>query len=444
MYQTGPGQRLATALLLTSLFGAGSAAEEPAPSAVHSGEAALSGAATSEEIASLIRDLGDASYDRRTRATRRLTAIGRAAGDALKSAAEGAEFETARRARSILHELDNQWMLGLDVTVSVSRSSIAWDESIDLLITFHNPTRYPSRVPFDLTGGTVDANRLSHAEQVGRMLDAVDFLTVRRQGTTIDPRVDDIAADEDVQAAVERRVTGGPSAELAPGGRVSITVPAFNRGWARYPLLDSGEYEIIFEHQPAWGDEVLTQQRVGLVRSPSARLHVTAGAPDVVSRAGVEAFVELTRSEDVLVARLTNTSDLPTTVNLNFGSSAPFAQARWIVFRGETYGEIAVRGAGQVSLKDFDASLLKTVAPGESVELARVDVASLQAPAADGVAGACLVHLHYQNLLDRRWQSRQRGQVDVERTWPEALRGELPQRILTGTQSSDRVELVLP
>jgi hypothetical protein len=420
------------------------AAEDAAQSRGPATEPALNGNATPEEISSLIRDLGDASYDRRTRATRRLTAIGQAASEALKSAAEAAEFETARRAKAILRELDAQWLLGVEVTLSFSRSSIVWDEPVDLILTFHNPTRHASRLPFQLPAAGDSPQPENHAEQVGHMLDAADFLTVRGQGGAIDPRVDDIASDEAVHAMVESRLKDGPSGELAPGERVSITIPSFNRGWARYPLLDTGDFEVVFEHQPEWTDTTLTTQRVGLVRSPAARVTVTRGAPEAVSRAGVEALVALEREEGVLIARLTNTSDLPSTVNLNIGSSAPFAQARWIVFRGEAYGEVAVRGASPTSLKDFDAGRLATIAPGESVELARVDIASLRPPDGEGGAGACRVHLHYQNLLDRRWQQRQASQADIERSWPPSLRTPLPSRVLTGSHSSDRVEILLP
>ena len=80
------------------------------------------------------------------------------------------------------------------------------------------------------------------------MIDLADHLVVTGPGgAEIQVRVDDVLADPKVMAAIEWRVEGGDLTPIPPGGTLVYRLPEFNRGWARYPLLEKGKYTIRFE-----------------------------------------------------------------------------------------------------------------------------------------------------------------------------------------------------
>lgn len=413
------------------------------------GDAPSGSPPSKDDVPALVRDLGDPSFDRRTAATRRLTAIGMDAADALRAAAAGDEFETARRARMILADLERQWFAGVEVSLAFSEPQVDWDRPVNLIITLNNRGRHEARIPFDATSPLPPAAAEDDAGQVGAFLDVADFLhVVGPDGAEIEARVDDIAADPAVFEAVDRRLNGGAGSTLAPGQRAAFTVPAINRGWARFPMLNKGDYEVHFEYSPEWHDEELTAKHVGAVRSNPAKLNVAKAAPLAVGRSGPETAIRIEQIGKGLIARLTNTADLTTYVNLNFGPAAPFAQGRWIVLRGEEYRESAVGRITGSPWKEFDPAKLTAVAPGETIELARIELTALRDEVAAGgldpAAGPCLVHFHYSNLCDRKWQQTQGAGPASQKDAPEALRKPLPRRILTATHSSERIELALP
>ena len=162
-----------------------------------------------EEIASLVRDLSDPSYQTRTAATRRLCTIGMRASELLRKAATSEDVEAALRAKVLLITFDRLLFAGVDVTLTFSRTKVAWDEPTDLLITMANGSGYPARIPFQID----DAEGLGANEdvqQVGTMLDVADWLHVRSpNGHTIQLRVDDVTADSRVADAVDERASGG-------------------------------------------------------------------------------------------------------------------------------------------------------------------------------------------------------------------------------------------
>ena len=178
----------------------------------------------------------------------------------------------------------------------------------------------------DLVGAGVAGRRRFAHEGV----EAVDELPQPADASVIELTVDDIAADATVVAAVQQRLNGGPSGVLDPGERVTLPIRAFNRGWARYPLLDSGTYTVVMDYVPQWEDAVLAAQRVGRVVSNQATITVTEGAPASVSRGGPEASLAVDREGQSLVAVLTNRTDQPMLINKNFGRSPPFADGRWV------------------------------------------------------------------------------------------------------------------
>ncbi|UCE60430.1 MAG: hypothetical protein JSU63_01520 [Phycisphaerales bacterium] len=401
--------------------------------------------ATDDEIAALIRDLGDPSYTRRTAATRRLCAIGMRASEMLRvAAADKEDTEAALRAEHLLAVLEQLWFSGVEVELAFSKAEVAWDEAVDLRLTFINRSKYAGRIPFEsFTAGLPP--KIEDVRQVSVMLDAGDFLRVRSaNGKEIDMRVDDIAADPVVAQAVQRRLEGRPSTILEPGQRLSITARSFNRGWARYPLLERGDYSVTLVYDPHWDDEMLARQQVGRAVSKAALLRVTRSAPATVSRSGAEASLVVNRDGNWLVALLTNRQDQPMLVNKNFGGGVPFAIAKWVYTFGDSTGEVPVLPQQWTSWEEFDAALLVEVPPGEAVELARARLGdlleALRAKGLDVDGQGWTIHFDYSNYCDFRWQERQGPGLLGNSNVPEVLRKPLSRRILSARHVSNRMK----
>lgn len=388
---------------------------------------------TTAEIESLVRELSAGSFDRREHATRRLCAIGPAAAEALRKAADSGDFEAATRARAVLEALDALLFSGLEVSLSVSRAGVRWNEPVDLTVTLRNESAYPARVPFRVAEPADDTDE---ARQVGRMLDLADYLVVRGpDGADVPLRTDDITADEAVMAAVERRAREEGLETIPPGQAVQVKLLSFNRGWSRYALLDAGAYAVSFAYAPPWDDEALIAAGAGRVTSAPATVEVTHPAPPTVSRAADEATVLLRQEGDTITASLINRGDLPIVVNGNFGPAAPFSAARWVVTSGDRAEELAV-SPGNPALADFHADRLLTVPPGETVEIARADAAALLKAAAPDSGQGVSVQFRYVNLLDRRWQKLEHETLSRDPAVPAVLREPLPNRLLVGVLMS--------
>ena len=217
----------------------------PASTARAGDERPLVGPATTEEIATLISDLGDPKYDVRTFATRRLCAIGNAAREQLQAAADRPNVEAALRAKRVLTLLDSLWFVDTEISLGFSKSKVEWDEPVDLELTVTNRSAYPARIPFELEAARAAAR--NDARQVADMLDVAEWLSVRGpDGLPVELRVDEISADPDVLAEVQARLNGAPNGVLPPGERITVAVRMFNRGWARFPLLNRGRYTAVF------------------------------------------------------------------------------------------------------------------------------------------------------------------------------------------------------
>lgn len=417
--------------------------------------------ATPSEIAELIGMLGAGSYEERMTATRRLCAIGGRAREQLAAAAKSSEFEVALRAQRVLEALERVWFSDLDVSVSFSRSEVAWNEPVELLLTFTNRSPAASRIPLDLdhngdANGTADpddgdaatAQARRDAAQVGAMLDVADFLVVRSpDGRMVELRVNDISAEPLVFGAVQQRLTSAPISEVPPGARVAYRVSAFNRGWARYPLLDAGAYTIQFVYAPEWDDAVLKSQDVGRVASAPSVLTVTTAAPKEVSRSGTEASLGLVREGADLVARLTNHSDQPVWVNLNFGAAAPFAEGEWVFAAGGPTRDVSLVPRPGPSWQEFREASVIEVPAGGGVEVTRVARAELErqarAFAADGPPPErWMVQFQYSNICDRAWQTRQGAALQNNERAPEALRRPLPVRMLSARMATGMIPAV--
>ncbi len=407
------------------------------------GQPSLTEPPTNDEVAALIRDLGDPSYKKRTYATQRLCAIGMPASKRLEAAAAGGDVETALRAKAILSVLNRLMFSGVDVILSFSKTKLAWNDAVDLRITMVNRTMYPARVPFEIdTAQRTTAS--DDARQVGDMLDVAELLHVRGPGgKELDLTVDDIAADPAVVAAVQERLNSGPSSILKPGEQVAVTARAFNRGWARYRLLDAGAYSVVMEYEPNWDDDVLAAKRVGRMISNQAKITVTKSAPETISRAGAQASLALERDGAFIIARLTNRTDQPMFVNKNFGGSPPFAKGKWVYELDGSRREVPVERRSGVSWDDFDATMLVEVNAGQSVELARIGIGDVRRAFAR--AGAKLddsrwtLHFSYVNLCDLQWQTRQGSALLGNTKAPPIFQSPLPRRILSARHSSNRL-----
>lgn len=406
-------------------------------------ESSLTGPATQDEIAALVGDLSHPSYEKRTLATRRLCAIGTPARERLRSAADGDDMETVLRARAILAVLDRLMFTDVEVRLAFAKAKIAWDEPTDLLVTMVNRSSYPARVPFEID--TTTRQRFSvDARQVGDMLDLADLVHVQSaSGPELDLTVDNITDDPDVVAAVQDRLNGGPSGLIAPGQQVTVAVQAFNRGWARYRLLDKGTYTVRLDYVPGWNDEVLIAQRVGRVVSNEATITVTKSAPESVSRAGLQASLTLERRDEHLVVSLTNRSDHAMLINKDFGPSPPFAQGRWIWEADGTREETRQAAKPTASWHDFEATMLVDLPAGDSLELAGVGLGDLRRRLKD--AGADLsdtrgtLHFGYVNACDRQWQVRQGPSLIGNPGAPPFFRSILPRQILSTRLTSPRL-----
>jgi hypothetical protein len=419
-------------------------------SAPESGQGA--GIVTNEEISAMIRDLGDDSYERRAEATRRLCAVGSRAIPQLESASRSDHAEISLRSQYILARLDELWFSDVDVTVSLSKQSVKWDEPVDLIVSFQNRSKLPARLPFarESLVETLAANRASDAadtdaRQVGAMLDIADFLRVTGPDSAeVELKMDDIGADPSVMTAVQERLSGAKSVELEPGSRAELRVSMFNRGWSRYPLLDRGAFEIVFDYLPVWNDQALNDAKVGRVAGGPAVLVIEDGAPEAVSRDGQELSLGLEREGEAFVAAFVNHADRPCWINMNVGAGVPFAEAAWVVAGNDFTREIPLAPKRAPTWHSFDEQKLVEVAPGKSLESARIGVAELRAllreMGVDPGIGRLTVHLNYSNLLDRAWQSRQSAAVNE--AVPKVLRQPLPPRLMAVRLASRR--LVLP
>lgn len=401
---------------------------------------------TPDEIRRLIEQLGDASYEQRVRATRRLCAVGAPARDALEAAARSDDPERSLRARKILSRLGELWFAGVDVRLSLSSETIAWDEPVELRVTFRNASAFPARLPLDLgqlsgAGGSrpdVPGLPIDDATQVGWMVDLADVLTVRdTRGQEIELRVDAIEDDAAVEEAVRRRAEGTANAHtLQAGEEVTIRVPAFNRGWARFPLLDAETYSIVFAYAPKWDDQALVRARVGRVSSNEISLRVSRAAPDAISRTGLRASVSVRHEGPELVALLINHADRSVYANLNLGEGLPFAAGAWLLQTGGQERELPVQPAAGRTWHDFSFARIAKIAPGAAVELARIELAALKQRADDPGAEAADAEWHlsfrYANLCDRRWQRRQDGPPADGPEPPPILVDPLPPHLLTG------------
>ncbi len=407
----------------------------PAVSNTSHAQSGSASVASEAEIAALASRLSDPVYEKRIGATRRLCAIGPPAMEALKRIARADDMEAALRARKVIQALERLLFAGVEVRLESDRTSFGWDEPIELRIVLENKSRFPARVPFGI-GTDRSVADSSDARQVASMVDASEWLRVKNsRGRDIELRVDEISDDFSVLQVIQERLTGGPISELAPGERAIVFVGSFNRGWARYPLLDEDTYVVTFGYVPEWTDPVLTEEKIGEVRSNTLLLHVAKGAPETVSRSGAQADLAVRRDHGDLVASITNRTDQSILVNTNYGVAAPFAEIQWVYERNGRRTAINAAPALGRNWSDFDPGRFLDLAAGATLELARIQPAELsravQQAGEDIDPGAGSVAVGYFNLCDRQWQLREQPNLDKDESAPEVLRKLLPRNLLS-------------
>lgn len=397
------------------------------------------------EIAKLVAGLGDASYDTRTVAYRQLCVVGVDAREQLETAAKGSDTEASIRATQILSIFEQLFFTGCRVTLEFSKSEIKWNESVDLLITIQNESGYGSRIPFDLPSDTA-TNLSGDARQVADMLDVSEWLRVHAPGAQdVEMRMDDAGGDAQVMQAVQSRLDDPEGSILAAGETAVVRVKDFNRGWARYSLLDAGEYDAMLDYKPQWDDPALISVRAGRVASNVARLRIKESAPAGISRGGSRAVVLVERVEDAFVARLRNATDQPIVVNVNLGSTQPFAFGQWTVEAEGNRRDLGMGGKGAETWSDFDPARLVQVGPGLAVELGRVAVERvrgvLQEAAGAGGSAGWTLRYEYSNLCDRNWQVRQGEAFAKDPKVPAVLKEPLSRRLLNTRLVSERLPI---
>ena len=391
-----------------------------------------------KKIDGLIAGLGDRSYDRRNQAECGLIAVGPAATPALRTALAGESYEIAARAGRVLAILDSLLLAGVEVELSFSKRTIVWNDPVDLVIKLTNRSGYDARIPFEPSAQPAEHPDDDELRQLGLMLDAGDFLTVTGPGgKEIDSRVDDLTS-EGVEKVLEVRMDDGPTYLLPASESATIVLRDFNRGWARYPLLDAGVTKVGFSYRPAWPNhpryDELRKSESWVVTAKKTELTITTAAPGVVSRSGKEAGIAVVREQDEWVARITSTHDVPIWINANLGYATPFATCRWVGRFGESRLAVAAGQKRPQSLADFDRQRMVEVLPGKSLELARIGVDRLAQALADlggNVEQEWNLQVEYLNLCDRSWQARQRDSLSKQAKVPDILDKPLPRRVLT-------------
>ncbi len=402
-----------------------------------------------EQIAALIDELGHHSPEVREEATERLLDLGPAAIEPLREAVETGDLETVLRAKALLDVFDQLLFAGAAVRLEVSADRIDWDDPVELIVRIANRNQYAVHLPFESLRQEGQENN-GPARQVANMLDVAEYLQVTGpDGGPVSLRVDDIRQDDEVRAVVDRRADDPPVSDLPPGREYVHRVKEFNRGWARYPLLESGTYRIQLVYQPEWSDEELTRAQVGRVESNIASITVREAAPEVVRSAQGQAGLQLKRAGEWLVLSLQNVDDRPAWVNtwVNRDEFPPGARVTWYA-RCEDSVEEFVPAKGEQSAKGFTREALVELEPAGVVELQRVRLLEITraatCPESSVHDASVSVRASYANLTSFAWQRDEGDSLLGNPRAPKALQTPLPKRMLTATVSSNELVLERP
>ena len=272
----------------------------------------------------------------------------------------------------------------------MDRTRIRWDEPIVLTIRVDNPTAGDVRVSWPTDGAAGDAQGAADdATQVAALMDVADFLAVSApSGESVELRVDPIEQDTAVHRVVSVRAGAAPPSQvIPPGGSARLTVPQWNRGWARFPTLGRGTYSIRFEYQPPWKDAAWIAQGVGAVLSNTVQIEVVEPAPPSIQQATRPMELRLREEHHQIIGELRNLWDRELYINLNMGGPLEtHARLEWC--RAADAGEAGpFTLEGDATGRDFAPERLKVLAPGETARVADSAVALLLKQARSPSAG---------------------------------------------------------
>jgi hypothetical protein len=281
------------------------------------------------------------------------------------------------------------------------------------------------------------------------MVDLADFLIITGpDGESVELTVDEILTDPAVMSAIEWRAEGGDLTPVPPGGKLVYRLPEFNRGWARYRLLEAGRYTVRLLYAPDWEDPEFVEAGVGRVESEPVMLEVTAPAPEIVRQSNSAARLQVTREGDELVARLTCTDDLPIWINQNLAThQPPFASLTWMALGPVNQLDVSPRlESTDDSIQAFQRVRVSEVQPGETIVLSRLSLAQAQASIQDRKFDATQLTLQasYTNQCSVVWQRQQEPTLLGNENVPPDLRSPLPRRLYTGRITSEPIELPAP
>lgn len=388
-------------------------------------------------IAELIRELGDESYDVRTRALQDLIEIGPDVLPPLWEAARSDDAEVALRARSAVEKFRRVLLAGAEIELSAEPAAVKWDEPFTLRVRITNHSAQACQTPFapDLSKGiAADRDDL----QVGAMLDLADFLrVVGPDGRTIPFYCEPIEDDMRIERIVTERAERAPFTALGGGLTQIVELPGFNRGWARYRMLAAGEYTIQFSYQPDWRDAELARRQVGRVSSAPAKVVVRTAADRAIRESERPVMGRVVRRDGEWVAVLQNIHDRRVYVNTNWGDDiSRRARLTWLVsLEGGGIAKVAPRPGREPFLRERVVGM----EPLERVEIARIGRDEvIEAIGADRQPTAGLdLGFEYINVLSRGSLIRGRASAEECEVEVRRLYEQLPRPIHTGRILAD-------
>jgi len=392
-----------------------------------------------DEIRSTVRLLNHPSPGRRRAAIRKLAEWGPLAFAELRRAAKGKNHEAALAARELLEELEPAILLGARVRLETSRAHVAWDEPFDLILHVENPTDAEIRVPWPAPT-TQPAHR--EAVQVAAMMDTADFLEVAdAEDEPIELRVDPIEQDADVYAAVNARAGHSPPSHVLPAGTPArLVVPAFNRGWARFPMFEAQTYTIQFHYQPEWKDHTWVQDGFGRVTSEPIQVTVTQSAPKRIRQARTPVTLHLAQEGDLLEIRIESNWDRTQWINANLGADLQrHAVLNWRWDQGIFSEKHRLALALIDEIPPLDLKHVRALKPGETIVVKHVAWSKLRKrlePALPPNVGMYGLSARYVNVLTAR-DIRNR----IERDKASDDGDHVPAPVFTGTAESNSLRM---
>ncbi|UCG34076.1 MAG: hypothetical protein JSU68_05460, partial [Phycisphaerales bacterium] len=369
----------------------------------------------------------------RADAMRDLIAMGPDALPMLREAAEANDMEIALRAEEVIRVFEQVMFAGATVELTAEPSAARWDQPFTIRASITNNSSEPCRTPF-APAEHAPRPTSPEAEQVGALLDLADYLVVKGpDGRVIRLHTEPIDEDLAVETAVRWRVEAEPVGSLDGGGTLTIRIDDLNRGWARYRMLEAGEYTVQFVCEPQWGDMELVRRQVGRVASEVIRIRVTEAAPEVIRKAERPLAGEVKLNAEEYVAYITNTWDRPLFLNTNWGSEPRrHAMLTWYLrtesgqmFEHEPFPE----------REAFSLERIVPLEPGERVAVAQItrEAAAAAVGQADRLAVEGPHGFVYANFL-RRGTARpsEWSGLPEDREAFERIARELPPHIFTG------------